>query len=164
MKRYICLIISLCLVLGSFSFVFASATSWDTSDQANLQSIKNALTTGTSSVYGFLSSIKAALTYQNISVAQIEQNIYNALNSNGGSGTSHSAAYWLANINENLTTLMGWLDPSSSSSLQVVLNQILSMLSYTDAGGAIKSWNLGFYNCQPTGEHSHVQKICRDGR
>lgn len=46
----------------------------------------------------------------------------------------------LNNINYNIVTLMGWLDPSSGGSTYSLLNQILNTLVYSDAAGNIKSW------------------------
>lgn len=140
MKRIICLLTALCLVLGSFSFCFASATSWDTTDQANLSSIKSALTSGTSSVFGMLGKITGYLIYNNIPIAQTATNIYNALNSNGGSGTSHSVAWWLADIDGWLSNIHGLLSGSTSGGIGDSLNKILNALVYSDAAGNVKSW------------------------
>lgn len=140
MKRIICLITALCIVLGSFSFCFASATSWDTTDQANLSAIKNALTTGTSSVYGMISRIAGYLVFNNKGSANWLSDIYNTLNSNGGSGTSHSVAWWLADIDGWLERITAAVEGTASGGLTDILNRILGSLTYTDAGGLIKSF------------------------
>lgn len=105
MKKSISILLCLCIVFGSFSFIFASPVSWDTNDSSNLAQIRNTLVSG-GALY----------------------NLINAINSN------------VLNLNSNLVTLMGWLDPSSGGSTTAILNQILSMLSYTDAAQGLKSW------------------------
>lgn len=136
MKRIICLITALCLVFGSFSFVFA--VDWSTTDSSNLASIKNAVNSG-GGLYNLISTISGRLVFNNVSIAQMVQNIYNALYSSSG-GTGRSVAWWLSTLNENLVTLMGWIDPNSSQSMTGILNQILNALIYSDAGGMIHSW------------------------
>ena len=105
MKRIICLITILCLVLGSFSYCFATPVSWDSYDSQHLTEIRNALVSG-GTIY----------------------NMINAINSN------------IVNLNSNFVTLMGWLDPSTGGSTTALLNKILNALTYTDAGGLVKSW------------------------
>lgn len=65
-------------------------------------------------------------------------NMINAINSN------------IVNLNSNLVTLMGWLDPSSGGGTTALLNQILNALVYTNAGGTITSWlvDIQGYNYQ----------------
>lgn len=142
MKRSISIL--LCLALIFSSFTFASAVDWSTTDQNNLQSIKNAVNSG-GGLYNMIANINSALSFSNISLANITQNIYNSLNYRG-----YTTAYWLATLNDNLVTLMGWIDPNSSQSMTGILNQILNALVYTDAGGLVQSWLVAIegYNFQ----------------
>lgn len=142
MKRSISIL--LCLVLIFSSFTFASAVDWSTTDQNNLQSIKNAVNSG-GGLYNLISTISGRLVFNNIPIAQMVQNIYNGLYASSG-GTSRSVAWWLATLNDNLVTLMGWLDPANSSSLNGILNQILNALVYSDAGGNLVSFLLDIKN------------------
>lgn len=123
MKRTICLITALCLVLGSFSFTFAQ--DWSATDSNNLANIRASVMSG-GQLYNVVNACNTALN----------------------------------NINYNLVTLMGWLDPSTGGSTSALLNQILSMLSYTDVGGALKSWlsDIWFVN---SGELPNLTKLAK---
>lgn len=90
---------------------------------------------------------------QDVSDAQthtILGNMYNLLNGTSISGRLNNIHNKLVDINSNLVTLMGWLDPSTGGSTTALLNQILNALTYTDAGGLIKSWlvDIQGYNYQ----------------
>lgn len=112
MRKIICLTIAIALVLGSFSFIFASATSWDTTDQSNLQSIKNTLTNTTgSTIYYMISQINAAMRFSNKTLANWLSDIYNSLNNNLLINDSdvgrQSVTYWVREAVLDLDTLVG---------------------------------------------------------
>lgn len=48
----------------------------------------------------------------------------------------------LNNLNYNLVTLMGWLDPANGGGTSALLNQILNALVYTNVGGSTVSFLL----------------------
>lgn len=77
-------------------------------------------------------------------------NIYNLLNGTNFSGRLATITTKLTDINANLVTLMGWLDPSLGGSTSAILNKILNALVYTDAGGGLISWlySIDDYNYQ----------------
>lgn len=94
MKKIICLITALCLILGSFSFCFASPTQWDTSDQANLRYIYQTLTSG--SLYTLVNNIYSRMNTINNSI----QDLADFLVYNGNSITEwvYSIEIWMSPI------------------------------------------------------------------
>lgn len=89
------------------------------------------------------SSVSLSFAVEDVSDATTHTqlgNIYNLLSGTSIAGRLNNINNHLDDINYNLVTLMGWIDPSTGGSTTALLNQILSMLSYTDAGGALKSW------------------------
>lgn len=94
MKRIISLTIALCLVLGSFSFVFASATQWDTSDQANLRYIATSVTSG-GSLYTLVNNIYSRLGTISNNIVDIKSYLFD---------NNHGIAYWVHAINT-------WMSP-----------------------------------------------------
>ena len=130
MKKIISLTIALCLVFGSFSFIFASATSWDTTDQANLQTIKNQLSnTSGGSIYYMISQINAAMRFSNKTIANwladIENHLASALYYEDG-GTSRSITWWLKEAVLDLDQMVG----TGSGSILYYLNMINTRLGY----------------------------------
>lgn len=113
--------------------MFASATSWDTTDQANLQAIKNALTQGSSSVWGYVSSISSKLTYNNKSIANIATDIYNLINNTFyyNDGGNHSITWWIHDMDVLISQALG---------SNGYLPQINNGLSYTDGSGNVGYW------------------------
>lgn len=127
MKRIISFTIVLALVLGSFSFVFASATSWDTADAANLQSIKNTLTNTTgSTIYYMISQINGAMRFSNKTLANWLSDIYNQLNNlfqiDDSDVGRRSITYWVREAVLDLDSLVG----TGSGTLLYNVSQILS--------------------------------------
>lgn len=133
MRKVICITIALCLILASFSNVFAVATDWDTTDSANLSSIKTSLTSSTGTVVQVLGNIANRLIYNNLSLAQIAQNIDNALHWSSG-GTNRSIAYWVWNANS-------WLSDIASNT-----SDFTNGLMYTDGNGAQWPWLMDVVN------------------
>lgn len=120
MKRYICLIISLCLVLGSFSFVFASATSWDTSDQTNLSNAASRLYYNGYSAAYYLKQIAdrvAVLSTISSDISTIKGYLYDDY---------HSIGYWTSSI-------ASWMQP--------IYNSIINSVSDTDIEPIISGLN-----------------------
>lgn len=118
MKRIICLITVLCLVLGSFSFCFASPTVWDTSDQQNLLYIRNSVTgNGT-----MITAINSIVTNTNT--------IANHLNTIKGYlvDSGHGIAYWVQAIST-------WMSPiyNAISAMPTDLFTIIGALGYYDS-------------------------------
>lgn len=72
----------------------------------------------------------------------------------------------LNNINYNIVTLMGWLDPSTGGSTTALLNQILNALVYTSAGGAVTSWlvDIQGYNYQSAEHLLNIKNILQGTR
>lgn len=132
MKKILCIIISLCLVLGSFSFAFG--LDWSSSDSTNLQYIAQRLTAGSYSaaswlqqIYGtlngsqgnavsYLSDIASKLSYQ--------QSIYNTLS---------TMATNLAHIRNAITA-------NSGNAIGNILENIYNALIRTDAAGSAVSY------------------------
>lgn len=72
----------------------------------------------------------------------------------------------LNNINANLITLMGWLDPASGGGTTAILNQILNALVYTNAGGNVVSWlvDIQGYNYQSAERLLDIKNIIQGTR
>lgn len=119
MKRYICLIISLCLILSSFSICFAAAADWSTTDQQNLSNAASRLYYNNYSAAYYLYQINSKLSTVNTYLSDI----YSALFDSGD-----SVAEWLHNINS-------WLSPiyNSINAIPVDLFTIIGALGYTDS-------------------------------
>lgn len=126
MKKVISLITALCLVLGSFSFVFADFT---TTDSNNLTSIRNTLvnTTG-GTIYYMISQINAAMRFSNKTIANwlsdIENHLASALYQLDGN-SSRSVAWWVKEAVLDLDTLTS----TSSGSLLYIINEMNSRLT-----------------------------------
>lgn len=132
MKKLISVLLAVTLILCSFSNVFAAATDWDTTDAANLSSIKTAVNSG-GGLYGLIQTINTRLQYNNISIGQIAQNIYNAMfYSPGGSGGS--VAYWLWSANS-------WLSDIASNT-----SDFTNGLMYSDGQGGTWPWLMNVSN------------------
>lgn len=129
MKRIICLLTALCLVLGSFSFAFAQ--DWSATDSNNLANIRASVMSG--------------------------GQLYNAVN---------ACNTVLNNINYNIVTLMGWLDPSNGGGTTALLNQILNALVYTNAGGVVTSWlvDIQGYNYQTAERLLDIKNVIQGTR
>ena len=70
MKKSISIILCLCIIFSCYLPVHATATSWDTTDQANLQAIKNQLSNTTSGTIKYLiSQINSAMYFSSKGVA-----------------------------------------------------------------------------------------------
>ena len=126
MKKVISLTIALCLVLGSFSVVFASSTSWDTSDQTNLANVASRLYYNGSSAAYYLYNIASSVNTISNNLTDVK-----ALLSYGG----HSISYWV----EAIST---WMSPiyNAISSLPVDLTSIKSALWRDNGDGSSTSW------------------------
>lgn len=134
MKKIFCIIISLCLVLGSFSFVFG--LDWSSSDSTNLQYIAQRLTAGSYSaaswlqqIYGTLHSSNGdAITYLSTvaSRLQYQQSIFNSVDTISSNVSSiKNALTSTGNIAYNL------------SHLTTTIDYIWSVLSYMENGAGI---------------------------
>lgn len=133
MKRYISLIISLCLILGSFSFVFASATQWDTSDQANLLGILRAVTSyGTGNLFYKVSHIDSTLDTISTNINTIKGYL---------TDSGHSVAYYLSGIDS-------WMNPIYSAITQTPtdLATIIGSLGYYTNNGTTYNPYLNLIN------------------
>lgn len=93
-------------------------------------------------------------------------NIYNLLNGTNFSGRLATIANKLTDINANLVTLMGWLDPANGGGTSAILNQILNALVYTNAGGTITSWlvDIQGYNYQTAERLLDIKNIIQGTR
>lgn len=121
MKKIFCIIISLCLIFGSFSFVFASPTQWDTSDRTLLSQINTALTS--TSTGTLLRSVN---------------NIVSALTSSTQQGSLYNGVAYLYDIREALIS-----SSSISTNLPYIattLGNIWSVLSFTVNGEGISKF------------------------
>ena len=118
MKRYICLIISLCLVFGSFSFSYATATDWDTADQANLRAIKNLLDSG-GTLYNQISNIASTTNTISNNINTIKGYLFDS---------GHGIAYWTQAIST-------WMSPiyNALTSIPVDTSTIIGALGYYDS-------------------------------
>lgn len=112
MKKIISITIALCIIIGSFSNVFAVATQWDSSDSTHLTEIRNSLVSTSGAV---ISSIR---------------NIYDLLNSNTSNYSLYAIASYLYDIREAVTG-------TSSSGIAGILNSILAEFTSTNTGGAV---------------------------
>lgn len=120
MKRIISLTIALCLVLGSFSFVFASATQWDTSDQANLRYIATSVTSG-GSLYNLVNNIYSRLGTISNNITDIKSYLFDS---------NHGIAYWVHAINT-------WMSPiyTAIQNTPTELESIKRLLGYVSYEG-----------------------------
>lgn len=117
MKRIICLITALCLILGSFSFCFAANATWSTTDQQNL-----------SNAASRLSTIISTLQTTNSTLNTISNRVLDI--SNALFDDNHSVAYWTSAISS-------WMSPiyNSITAIPVDISTIIGALGYfTDNG------------------------------
>lgn len=114
MKRIFCLTITLCLVLSSFSFIFA--VDWSTTDQQNLSSAASRLLT----------------------ISNTLNNIYSALNVQG-----HTIAYWVEAINSWMSPIYLRLQDILQASLDPTISPIAHLLglSSTDPNTGVTSFS-----------------------
>lgn len=125
MKRFICLIISLCLILGSFSFVFASATSWDTSDQTNLSNAASRLYYNGYSAAYYLKQIADRVSSLS-TIASDVSTIKGYLFDDG-----HSIGYWTSAISSWMSPIYNAIT-ATPTELQTIIN---SLNKVTSSGG-----------------------------
>lgn len=156
MKKSISILLCCVLILSSSSFAFAE---FGTGDSTNLSNIKtyvqflynNAATAQQiSNIVSYLSSIVTHTSNSATRLSSIVTNtqnaannildVYNRLQFNGYSisNISYSIFTRLGDINSNLVTLMGWLDPNNNGgSMQQILQNIYNELIYTVSGSSI---------------------------
>lgn len=130
MKKTISILLCLLLIFSSVSSVFASATSWDTTDQANLQTIKNQLSnTSGGSIYYMISQINGAMRFTNKTIANwladIEGHLASALYYEDG-GNSRSITWWIKEAVLDLDQMVG----TGSGTMLYYLNLINTRAGY----------------------------------
>lgn len=122
MKKIICLTIALCLVLGSFSFTFAADTAVsDATTHTRLQTIITWLQ-NTAPTYNLVNTLNTNIL-----------DIKNALIWNSGENSNNLIAY-IKSIDSATNAIATYLTNSSNNGIVTVLNNILSELTWTDAG------------------------------
>lgn len=123
MKKSISIFLCLALILSSFSFAFATPTSWDTTDQANLRYIMQSLTSSTGTVVSALNSI-----ITNTNTIANHLNTIKSYLVDGG----YSISYWVHAINT-------WMSPiyNSIQAIPVDLERLVGGLFsvVTDSSG-----------------------------
>lgn len=135
MKKFISVLLAVTLILCSFSNVFAVATQWDTTDAANLQSIKNTLNSG-GSLYGLVQTINTRLQFNNVTVGNLIYNMETYLGRIQGYlyESNHGIAYYVANIES-------YINP-----IYQAVSGISSGLVYSDGNGNTYPWLMDVVN------------------
>lgn len=77
-----------------------------------------------STISSTISTVSSRLVYNGTSIASISNSIYSRL----------------TDINTNLLTLMGWLDPANGGSTNALLQKIVGALTYIGENSALGSW------------------------
>lgn len=151
MKRIICLTITLCLVLGSFSFVFADFGSGDSTNLSNtasrLQSIltwlqnnaptyngQSTMNSNLSTISNTLNTINGRLIASGISIATYTRDLVDELD----------------DFHADFQTLMGWLDPANGGSTNALLQKIVGALTYIGENSGLGSWLADSWQLQST--------------
>lgn len=144
MKKSISFLLCLVLIFSSFTFAFASPTSWDTTDQANLRAIKNLLDSG-GGIYNMISTISSTTNTISNNINTIKGYLVDS---------GHGVAYWVQAISTwmspiynalistptDLSTIIGALGYTENSTYHPYLNEINSSLSRYNGTYDLEGW------------------------
>lgn len=162
MKKLLCFLLCLTMIFSSVNLCFASATDWDTSDQANLRYIMQSLTSSTGTVVSALNNIYSRMNTINNNIVDIKN-----LLSYGGHSIADlidSILTWMSPIYNSITSLPTdltsikealWkpLDNGSQQAYLSIIEKSISNITGSNSADAkvnnhwslLDSWN-GFYS------------------
>lgn len=119
MKRFICLIIALCLILSSFSFSFA--VDWSTTDQSNLSNIASRLIYNGFSAARLLYDIDSTLSTISSTLSTISSRLVYG---------NYSISYWVNSISTWMQPIYGRLSDIITQGMN--LDSIAGLLGLTE--------------------------------
>ena len=130
MKKFISVILCVCICLSSTAFCFASATSWDTSDQSNLSNASSKL----NSINNTLTTVSTTLS----TISSRVLNIYNSLQLG-----NHNITYYVEAILSWMNPIYSRLEDILQATTDPMVNAITGMLGYpsTDSSSGVTTWN-----------------------
>lgn len=120
MKKFISVMLCVCICLSSTVFCFASATQWDTSDQANLRYIATSVTSG-GSLYTLVNNIYTRVNTISNNLVDIKSYLFDS---------NHGIAYWVHAIST-------WMSPiyTAIQNTPTELESIKPLLGYVSSDG-----------------------------
>lgn len=128
MKKLLCFLLCLTLIFSSVSLCFATATSWDTTDQANLRYIMQSLTSSTGTVVSSLNNIYSRINTINNNIVDIKNYLFD---------DGHSIAYWTSAISSYISPIYNAVNQTP-----IDLKIIQGLLGYpTTDGSGNTTWN-----------------------
>lgn len=141
MKKSISILLCCVLIFSCSSFVFADFGTTDSNNLSNIKTYVQSLynnSFSSSQITNLLSLVSSIQTSATNSASRLSNIVTNTQNT----------ANKLIDINDNILTLMSWLDPANGGSTNALLQKIVNALTYVGQNSIIGSWVADIWQLQ----------------